>query len=151
MQDQHPSEAPETGASGTHGHTPGPKRCACGQYPDVCARYGHAGPPEDTHEPSTLDLLSAALDEIYALRRALAYEARVVEAQTLDLKSLARGRRLILTAAVMRMRGGVTQVRNAYSGISYKSLDAEARRHGCDYLTVASWEAEVISRLGGKS
>jgi hypothetical protein len=22
-------------------------RCACGQYPDVCRRYGHAGPPAE--------------------------------------------------------------------------------------------------------
>jgi hypothetical protein len=27
------------------------KRCECGQYPDVCARYGHAGEPD---EPPTI-------------------------------------------------------------------------------------------------
>lgn len=44
--------------------------------------------------------------EIRQLREAFAYEARVVEAQTLDLapKSIGKGRRRILEAQVQRMR-----------------------------------------------
>jgi hypothetical protein len=38
------------------------------------------------------------------LRRTLAYEARVVEAQTLDVKALGKGRRAILEQEVERMR-----------------------------------------------
>lgn len=38
------------------------------------------------------------------LREAMAYEARVIEAQTLDLKSLSKGRRKILATQVERMR-----------------------------------------------
>lgn len=45
--------------------------------------------------------------EVQALRTILAYEARVVEAQTLDLKALGKGRREQLEACVGRMRSAV--------------------------------------------
>jgi hypothetical protein len=38
------------------------------------------------------------------LRAAMAYEARVVEAQTLDVKALGKGRRRVLAEQVQRMR-----------------------------------------------
>lgn len=94
---------------------------------------------------------SAALDEIYALRRALAYEARVVEAQTMDMTRLGKGRRHHLERSIMRMtqaaRGDVDV---AYAGTSSRSLDRSMDEAGAsNLLTRSSWEAEVASRHGG--
>lgn len=46
------------------------KRCECGQYPDVCARYGHAGGHERVAKSCDweriADDLAAALDSFTA-------------------------------------------------------------------------------------
>lgn len=82
---------------------------------------------------------SAALDEIYALRAALAYEARVVEAH-LDFKSFPKSRRAIAEEQIERMRTAAThQALSAYEGLSHR-LD-ELQRLGAGTLTRAQWEA----------
>lgn len=89
---------------------------------------------------------SAALDEVYALRRALAFEASVVEANTLDLKALSKRRRHQLTQAVERMRGAARgEAAAAYAEVNPRSLDqAMIRAGGSNVLTRASWEASLV-------
>lgn len=86
---------------------------------------------------------SKALDEVYRLRRALAYEARVVEAH-LGYKTFPKTRRKIAEEQVERMRlcargeAGVV-----YAGVNYTSLNAALRAAGAsETLTRAQWEAE---------
>lgn len=92
-----------------------------------------------------LALYRAALDEIWHLRRALAYEARVVEAQTLDVKALGKGRREILERQVGRMREAADgRVLVAYAGTSSRSLESEYERAtGRQTLTRFEWESEL--------
>lgn len=98
-----------------------------------------------------MEAYSAALDEIYALRRALAYEARVVEAQTLDISRLGKNRREHLERAIERMqhaaRGAVSI---AYAGTSRRSLES-CMEHagGSNRLTRSQWEASLPTRRGG--
>lgn len=94
--------------------------------------------------PSDLELLSAALDEIYRLRRAFAYESRVIEAHYEGLKTFPKSRRKIAEEQVARMREAVTSSVVAYAGVSSQSLRRElANAGGRPLLTVASWRDEV--------
>lgn len=81
---------------------------------------------------------SRALDEIYRLRQALAYEARVVEAH-LDLKSFPRSRRRFAEDQVKRMRrAAVGEFFRAYGGQRY--LENELNQLDGQGLTRARWE-----------
>lgn len=83
---------------------------------------------------------SAALDEIYRLRRALAYEARVVETY-LDYKSFPKTRRGVAEEQIKRMRASVIGgSESAYGGVHHRSLDVEAGELGFDTLTRWEWE-----------
>ncbi len=53
--------------------------------------------------------LVRAENRVAYLERVIAYEARVIEAQTLDLKSLAKCRRRALEGSVEAMRAVVTE------------------------------------------
>lgn len=86
-----------------------------------------------------LELLSAALDEIFRLRRALSYEARVVEAHYELYKTFPKSRRKIAEEQVARMQQAVTNSALAYAGTSHLSL----ARHATP-LTVHSWEQECL-------
>lgn len=80
---------------------------------------------------------SAALDEIYRLRAALAYEARVIEAHLL-YKTFPKGRRAMATAQVARMReaaaGNASEV---YPINFYRTLEEAGLR---PTLTRHAWE-----------
>ena len=93
---------------------------------------------------------SAALDEVYALRRAMAFEARVVEAHPLDLRALGKNRRHQLERAVERMRGAARgESAASYSAVNHRSLDrAMEQASGSNLLTRSSWEASLIDRKG---
>jgi hypothetical protein len=90
-----------------------------------------------------VDLLGDALDEICRLRRALAYEARVVEAHYEGYKTFPKSRRRIAEEQVARMREGVMHSARAYAGTSWSSLERESRACGFEFLTRASWQREV--------
>jgi hypothetical protein len=88
---------------------------------------------------------SLALDEVWRLRRALAYEARAVEANCgLDLKSYPTARRRQMIAAIERMRQSAKgNSETVYAGMSAMSLRAEMRAVcGSETLTRSQWEAE---------
>jgi hypothetical protein len=83
---------------------------------------------------------SAALDEIYRLRRALAFEALVVEAH-LGLKSFPKSRRRFAEGQVERMRESARgHAERAYAGRDYWKLDEALRSAGGDLLTRHQWE-----------
>jgi hypothetical protein len=66
--------------------------------------------------------LSAALDEIYRLRRALAYESMVALA-SLDYASFPKGRRAATHDSASRMQAAARgQSEEAYSGTNSRSL-----------------------------
>lgn len=70
-----------------------------------------------------VDEVSDLLDEVFRLRRALAYEALVVEAQTLDVKALGKGRREELEASIERMQlAALGDSTLAYADVSSHSL-----------------------------
>lgn len=82
---------------------------------------------------------SAALDEIYALRAALAVEARIIEAHLL-LRSFPKSRREVAGKQVTRMR--VAAKRGA--GRAYADMPqryAELKRLGAKTLTRTQWES----------
>lgn len=86
---------------------------------------------------------SAALDEVYALRRALAYEARVVEAHTLDIPRLGKNHREHLERAIERMKGAARgESATVYAGTNRRSMDQCMEEAGVsETLTRAEWEA----------
>lgn len=95
-----------------------------------------------TAEPVTVTLLAAAVDEIWALRQQLAYEA-VVASSYGALRIFPKSRRGQLTRQVERLtqcaRG---QVQNAYVGVTPHAFDAVVREFGIrEHLTVAAWTA----------
>lgn len=63
------------------------------------------------------------------LERVIAYEARVIEAQALDVKALGKGRKRILTESVDAMRHVIREEpTNRYSDVfSYSELDLVRR------------------------
>jgi methylmalonyl-CoA mutase cobalamin-binding subunit len=102
-------------------------------------------------EPETvvpIALYSEALDEIYALRRALAYEAMVVDAQALGVAALSKGRRAELEKATERMRDAARgRVTVTYSGTRATALQLAMEKSGCsNFLTRNQWETEPARR-----
>lgn len=91
---------------------------------------------------------SAALDEVYRLRRALAFEARVVEAHT-EYKTFPKTRRRFATEQVERMRMSARgRSELAYAGVNSYSLRAELLDSGGqETLTRSAFEAEVDERV----
>lgn len=94
-------------------------------------RSGSSASGEDVAVDVTIDgrtyapvaEVSDLLDEVFRLRRALAYESQVVEAQTLDLKSLGKGRRGHLEDCIERMQlAALGDSEVAYAGTSSFSL-----------------------------
>lgn len=85
--------------------------------------------------------VSDLLDEVFRLRRALAYEARVVEAQTLDLKALGKGRRGHLEDCIERMQlAALGDSELAYAGTSSGSLRGAVKRlRAKETLTRWNW------------
>ena len=85
---------------------------------------------------------SAALDEIYRLRRALAYEAGVTLAH-LGLKTFPKSRLPIARGQVERMRRAACgHSEDAYSEVSGWSLSGAFEAAGAEPgLTRAQWEA----------
>lgn len=97
---------------------------------------------------------SAALDEIWMLRRALAYEARVVEAHTLDIIRLGQNRRDHLVRAIDRMRASARgSVMPTYAHVNARVMGRCMEEAGAkDGLTRNAWEAALPARnaeLGG--
>lgn len=88
-----------------------------------------------------------ALDEIWRLRRALAYEAGVVEAH-LDLKTFPSSRRGIAARQVLRMQMAARgQAAGAYAGESARAMDASLVQAGAsETLTRGQWEQEAVER-----
>jgi hypothetical protein len=93
-----------------------------------------------------VDLLSSALDEVYRLRRALAYEARVSEAHYEGFKTYPKSRRTIAEEQVRRMRLAVTSSEAAYAGVSRESMRREASNCGLETLTTWEFADEVNTR-----
>lgn len=86
---------------------------------------------------------SAALDEVYALRRALAYESQVVAAQTLDISRLGKNRREMLQRSIDRMANAARGNVGVYAATSRRSLDSAMKVvGGSNLLTRWTWEAE---------
>lgn len=85
-------------------------------------------------------LLSRALDEIYALRAALAYEASRTSAD-LDMKSYPKSRRAIAEQAIERMQAAARgQAARAYAGKSSTFLKHSLREAGAsETLTLTEW------------
>ncbi len=96
-----------------------------------------------------LHYYSAALDEVFRLRRALAYEAGVVEAH-LTLKSFPRSRRPIAETQTFRMRLAARgRAAIEYAGMPTWSLESGMRDAGApNSLTRTEWEHEVDQRVG---
>lgn len=90
-----------------------------------------------------LDDLSRALDEIWHLRRALAYEAAVNEAH-LQLKTFPKSRRQIVLGQIERMREAARgAVLRAYAGLHTQSIDGAMDRAGAEpTLTRGQWERQ---------
>jgi hypothetical protein len=93
-------------------------------------------------------LLFDALDEIYALRRALAFEAGVVEAH-MTYKSFPKSRRRIAEHQAERMRASARgDVQVQYSGCNAQSLhNAMTKAGASNTFTTASWKAECDRSL----
>jgi len=87
---------------------------------------------------------SAALDEIFRLRRALALEGGTIKGH-LNLKMFPRSRREITLAQVRRMQDAACgNASVSYSGIDYHVVEASMRDAGAsNHLTRDQWEREV--------
>lgn len=84
---------------------------------------------------------SRALDEIYLLRKILAYEARVTEAH-LDYKTFPKSRRSAAETSVKRMREAVHgRGEAAYDGRHDKAY-GELQNLGAAMLTRHQWEVQ---------
>jgi len=88
------------------------------------------------------ELMRVAAREIERLRESLAYNARVIEAQALDLKSLSNRRKMFLADAVERMRAEALGHVAHRDGAARRELDSLKRRES-DRKTreAAAWEA----------
>ena len=86
---------------------------------------------------------SRSLDEIYALRRALASEARITEAH-LTLKTFPKSRHGIAVEQIERMRASARgEVSDAYRDMDNRSMQFAMGQAGMDTcLTRSQWEAE---------
>ncbi|WP_159599518.1 hypothetical protein [Agromyces humi] len=89
------------------------------------------------------DHLSAALDEIYALRRGAAFEAAGLKA-TLDMKSFPKSRRTVTeqqTDRLIKSARGNAQL--AYAGEYSIHLDAATEAAGAEnHLTMSMWVSD---------
>jgi hypothetical protein len=90
-----------------------------------------------------LGAYSAALDEIWQLRKAMAYEAATIEAH-LSLKSFPKSRRQYAEKQVEQMRAAARgEVETAYAGCSSLSMRHAMGEAGADQtMTRLQWEAE---------
>jgi hypothetical protein len=98
-------------------------------------------PVEETLVP--LSELSAALDEVFRLRRALAYEAGVLAAH-LEMKSFPRSRRAMAEDSVRRMRAAARGgARPAYGDVASWAFNSAMRDAGApETLTRSALAAE---------
>jgi hypothetical protein len=79
--------------------------------------------------------LGLAEEEVGRLRQAFAYEAEVVEAQTLDVKSLAKSRREALERSIDRMRALAADDDWPYYGTRF--FDGALKRLRSSYEAIA--------------
>lgn len=96
-------------------------------------------------EEDFLKLYSRALDEIFRLRRALAYEAAITDAH-LGLKTFPKSRRRAAENQISRMRDAARgRARNAYAEPKIRATLALAMQlaEAEDALTRTQFEAEV--------
>lgn len=93
-------------------------------------------------ETVPMALYSAALDEVWALRRALAYEASVAEVHG-EYKTFPQSRRRFLAEQVERMRRAARgEAERAYASTNSRSIDHALREAGASQtLTRFEWEA----------
>jgi hypothetical protein len=85
---------------------------------------------------------SAALDEIFRLRTALAYEAGVTEVH-LSYKTFPKTRRPIASEQTRRMRdAAIGHSEHAYGGVHSASLRIARKDAGMNGLTRWQWESE---------
>jgi hypothetical protein len=95
----------------------------------------------EEHEKAMRDL-TAALDEIYLLRQAMAYEAAVLQEHT-RFASFPKSRRVWATQQIERMRKAAESGgRAAYADVNPGSLSIEARNCGLTTLTRAQFVKE---------
>lgn len=88
---------------------------------------------------------SRALDEIYHLRTALAYEAGVLTAH-LEYATFPKSRRVVAEEQIQRMRQAAQGLtRQAYSGIESWALDSARRESRVGTLTRNQWESDTGS------
>jgi hypothetical protein len=84
---------------------------------------------------------SDALDEIYELRAALAYEARILEMH-LAFKTFPKSRRRMAEQQIDRMRGAVSGPAGRPGVyLAHPSRFTELRRLGVKGFTMAEWES----------
>jgi hypothetical protein len=69
--------------------------------------------------------LALLRNQVDYLKRVVAYEARVIEAQTMDLKSLSKSRRRVLEASIVAMRRvAIDEPTDRYSDVgAYRELE----------------------------
>jgi hypothetical protein len=85
---------------------------------------------------------SAALDEIYRLRTALAYEADVIAAH-LNLATFPKSRRAVAEKQIERMRSAACgNTKDMYADTPSWSLEAARESAGMGLLTRGTWEAQ---------
>ena len=83
---------------------------------------------------------NAALDEIYLLRVALAYEAEVLNAH-LDYKTFPKSRRVFAERQIARMRAAASgRAQTEYDEVPDRSLEISKRRLGITTFTREQWE-----------
>lgn len=102
---------------------------------------------KDLEHLRAFDYYSAALDEIYFLRRALAYE-RMYQRAYLDFLTLPKGVRNRVDVAMARIKLALRYgLREAYKDVSEQSWNWSIRSAGMPQtLTRYQWEDEVNSR-----
>lgn len=95
----------------------------------------------------SIETYSAALDEIYRLRQALAYEALVCAVHG-DYKTFPKSRRDVLANQVERMQKAARGLSgHAYGGLMGQSLRLALRDAGAsETLTRTQFEAEIPKR-----
>lgn len=95
----------------------------------------------------TMEDYSRALDEIYSLRSALAYEAEVL-ALHLEYASFPKSRRRFAEAQLYRMRNAARgRAEFAYREVKRRNLQLALIAAGAkETLTRSEWEAERVGR-----
>lgn len=95
----------------------------------------------DSADTDMLAHYSAALDEIFRLRTALAYEAGVLEAH-LGLATFPKSRREIAEGQIERMREAArTSGGLPYAEVASWALEQAREQAGMTVLTRGTWEA----------